>query len=119
MTLPNAICCKIELIFYESGLFVDLRCVDLKTANLLKLAVENELKSGEFENMSRIVEVGIKRRFGCVLIDAQKDDDMYRFLEFWTFPYSRRLPEGWTVVLNIKTKTVYDDDGKKVDGESW
>lgn len=119
MALPNAMCCKIDLVFYESGVFVDLRSVDMKTARLLKLAVENELKTGEFENMSTRVEVGIKSRFGSLLIDAEKDDDVYRFLDFWTFPYSRRLTDGWTVILSMTKKTVYDDDGQKVDSESW
>lgn len=119
MTLFNATSCTFDAVFYNYGTHVDMRTEDKSTATFLKTALEHELKTGEFEHMSKNVEVTIKNRFGYLAFDSDNDDDLNRFLDYWVFPYSRKLTEGWTVILSMTKKTVYDNNGQVIESESW
>jgi hypothetical protein len=97
-----------------------MRSVDKCEATFLKTSLDYELKTGEFENMSMTTDVTIKNRFGYLALDSiVNDDDLNRFLDYWVFPYSRKLTEGWTVVLSMIKKTVYDNNGQAIESESW
>ena len=119
MTLFHATSCTFDAVFYECGIHTDMRTVDKSTATFLKTALEYELKTGEFEHMSKNVEVTIKNRFGYVAFDSDNDDQLSRFLDYWVFPYSRKLTDGWTVILSMTKKTVYDNNGQVIESESW
>jgi len=119
MGLFNATSAMLDAVFYNNGAFVDLRSVDKSTAQFLKTALDYELQTGGFDAMTVITNVSIEKRFGSVDFDADNDDNLTRFLDFWVFPCSRKLVENWTVVLSMIKKTVYDNDGNVVADESW
>ena len=119
MGLFNGTSAMLDAVFYNNGVFVDLRSVDKSTAQFLKTALDYELKTGCFDAMTIIAHVSIENRFGSVDFDADNNDDLRRFLDFWVFPCSRKLTDGWTVVLSMTKKTVYDNAGNVVADESW
>jgi len=119
MGLFDATSATLDAVFYNNGVFVDLRSADKTTAQFLKTALDYELKTGGFDAMTVVTNVSIEKRFGSVDFDADNDDDLRRFLDFWVFPCSRKLVENWTVVLSMTKKTVYDNDGNVVTSDSW
>jgi hypothetical protein len=119
MVLFNATSAMLDAVFYNNGIFVDLRSVDKATAQFLKTALNYEIQTGEFDGMTIVSNVSIENRFGSVDFDADNNDHLRRFLDFWVFPCSRKLVEHWTVVLSMTKKTVYDNDGNVVADESW
>lgn len=119
MGLFNATSATLDAVFYNNGAFVDLRSVDKSTAQFLKTALDYEIKTGGFDAMTVITNVSIEKRFGSVDFDADNNDDLTRFLDFWVFPCSRKLTDGWTVVLSMVDKTVYDKDGNVVSSAIW
>jgi len=119
MGLFNATSATLDAVFYKNGVFVDLRSVDKSTAQFLKTALDYELQTGGFDAMTVITNVSIENRFGSVDFDADNNDDLTRFLDFWVFPCSRKLTDGWTVVLSMVDKTVYDKDGNVVSSAIW
>jgi hypothetical protein len=119
MGLFNGTSAMLDAVFYNNGAFVDLRSVDKATAQFLKSSLDYELRTGGFDGMTIIAHVSIEKRFGSVDFDADNDDDLRRFLDFWVFPCSRKLVENWTVVLSMTKKTVYDNAGNLVAAESW
>jgi len=119
MGLFNATSATFDAVFYNNGTFVDLRNVDNETAQFLNTALVYELNTGKFDTMTIITSVSIDKRFGSVDFDADNDDGLHRFLDFWVFPCSRKLKYGWTVVLSMTKKKVYDNDGNLVADESW
>ena len=119
MTLTNAASCTFDAVFYEKGVFVDMRTVDMNTATFLKKALDTELENGSFKNMTKYSEVTLTKEFGTFMFDADNDEDVARFLNFWTFPCSRKLTGNWTVILSLTKKTVYDNNGQVIESESW
>jgi len=119
MGLFNATSGMLDVIFYQDGKFVDLRTVDKVTADFLKIALDYELSTGGFDEMTTITTVSIDKRFGSLDFDADNNGNLDRFLDFWVFPCSRKLTGGWTVILSMTKKTVYDNNGSVVASESW
>lgn len=119
MPLFNATSAAFDALFYCDGVFVDMRRQDKVTADFLKTALDYELKTGNFNAMSIMTNVSIQNRFGSVDFDSDNNDDLLRFLDFWVFPWSRKLVDKWTVVLSMTKKTVYDNAGNVVAKESW
>ena len=119
MSLYSAVSCELYAKFYQNGRFVDLRTVDKKTAKFLHTMLDYELNTGSFENMTKNTDVSVKNRFGSLKFDADDDEDVERFFNFWITPHSRILVDGWSVILEIYKKTVYDSHGNIVTSQTW
>ena len=117
--------CTADLVFYFTGAkddgprYVDTRTLSSDLLHFLEEAVDKQLKKGLFTEITFVVSLPINKQYGTLLFDSEANNDFDRFLDFWVFPSIKKLNNDWSVIISMTKRTVYDNDGNKVDALSW
>ena len=115
--------CTADLVFYftsaDGPRYVDTRTLSSDLLHFLEEAVENQLRKGLFTEITFVVSLPINKQYGTLLFDSEANNDFDRFLDFWVFPSIKKLNNDWSVIISMTKRTVYDNDGNKVDALSW